>query len=453
MARAVFLIGLCALAFIAGAATTTTFEVFPYRQFRDARLALRALLPALGVGQPTVFMGYDKDYSQPTVIEYGNATENDHLILVGGGPYELMSECPEQGCLAWIIDRQGRVVHAWPLDLDLLWGERAREAGAGPLDRLVPMGLHLFANGDLLVSYQSSSAFPYAIGIAKLDKAGNLLWRQQNLSHHWFSLDEGGRIYVPSQRLAPAPVALGGGVEITCETGFVYDDEIKVLDADGRLLRELPVLKALLAADYPGLLHHAEALGSEQCDPMHLNDVRVLPARLAPDYPGLAAGDLLVSLRTSNALAVLDGTSGRVKWLLAGRTLAQHSPRFSGANKVLAFDNKGGLDPENLSRLVEIDLATNAVRTVYPVPGGSGAGRFATVFAGHIDLHPDGRRALVALADQGRIVEIDLASGTVVWEYVNTHPVPGEERPVRMAAMSAYYVPEAAFAAEAHSKR
>jgi hypothetical protein len=40
--------------------------------------------------------------------------------------------------------------------------------------------------------------------------------------------------------------------------------------------------------------------------------------------------------------------------------------------------------------------------------------------AGHID-HPDGSRAAVSLSDQGRVLEIDLQKGNVLWELVNSH--------------------------------
>jgi hypothetical protein len=439
MARTISLLGLCALAFIAGA-ILVTFELFPYRQFRDARLALDAAAKAVGIGYPPVFMGYDDAYSRPTVFGNRQAQPDDDLVLIAGGPYELMDHCPRLGCLAWLVDRTGTVVHAWPLELEALWGDLGKVDQFGPIDNIQPMGLHLFPNGDLLASFQSSGAFPFAIGVAKVDKDGRILWRRESLSHHWFSIDEAGRIYIPSVRAVPSPISLAGGaVRIVCELGYIYEDLITVLDGDGHPIREFSVLQALRDSGYPGLLHYAEHLDYSQCDPTHLNDVRVLPARLAAEYPDFAAGDLLISMRTNNAVAVLDGASGRVKWLLAGRTVGQHSPRFAGANKIIVFDNKGGSGASSYSRVVEIDVATNATRTLFPSAASGAAVGFSTDFGGHIDLHRDGHHALLSVSRQGRILEVDLASGAVVWQYVNTHAVPNADRPVRMVAIAAYY--------------
>ncbi|HEX9647628.1 MAG TPA: arylsulfotransferase family protein [Alphaproteobacteria bacterium] len=450
MSRAIFLGGLCALSFLVGAAAVT-FEAFPYRQFREARFALDALVEAMGGGLPAVFHGYDLAYDKPTA--FGSRRAEAGPVLIAGGPYELTSRCPGQGCLAWITDRRGEVAYSWPLDLEAAWGEFETVAAVGPLDRMYPVGLHLFDNGDLLVSFQSLGTFPWAVGMAKVDATGRLLWKRENLGHHWFSIDEAGRIYVPAMRVVPSPIPLAaGGIEIVCELDYIYEDLIQVLDRDGNLVKEFPLLNVLMDSGWPGLLHYSEDLSYQSCDPTHLNDVQVLPAALAAEYPGLAAGDLLISMRTNNALAVLDGDSGRVKWLLAGRTVAQHGPRFIGGNKIIVFANKNGAGADNYSRLVEIDLGDGAMRTLFPTEATADSIRFHALVAGHLDVNPDRRHVLVSLTGQGRVLELDLATGQVVWEYVNTHRVPGETRPIRMSALAAYYVESPAFLAPAHAR-
>ncbi|MFN0053967.1 MAG: hypothetical protein ACKV0T_17450 [Planctomycetales bacterium] len=47
--------------------------------------------------------------------------------------------------------------------------------------------------------------------------------------------------------------------------------------------------------------------------------------------------------------------------------------------------------------------------------------RLVAPHAGHIDLHPDGRRGLLALTYLGAVWEVDLQTGEVYWEYINTH--------------------------------
>ena len=92
-------------------------------------------------------------------------------------------------------------------------------------------------------------------------------------------------------------------------------------------------------------------------------------------------------------------------------------------------------------------------RRLFPRPDGDDSINFYTENAGHIDPHPDGTRALVSLTRQGRVLEIDLQQGRVLWELLNTHdPGPYADRVgadrgqvVRFEATGAYYVGQPAF--------
>jgi hypothetical protein len=76
---------------------------------------------------------------------------------------------------------------------------------------------------------------------------------------------------------------------------------------------------------------------------------------------------------------------------------------------------------------------------------------FFTDAAGHIDPSPDGTRALVSMTDQGRLFEIDLATGKAPGELVNTHRLgrfgPGgdEDAIGRLRTNGAWYVGRPAF--------
>jgi hypothetical protein len=79
---------------------------------------------------------------------------------------------------------------------------------------------------------------------------------------------------------------------------------------------------------------------------------------------------------------------------------------------------------------------------------------FFSDVAGHFDLDPTRSRALVALYDQGRVIEVDLRSGQTLWEYANIHDIGAYLRsngknPSQPYALfnvtSAFYVPRPAF--------
>ena len=62
--------------------------------------------------------------------------------------------------------------------------------------------------------------------------------------------------------------------------------------------------------------------------------------------------------------------------------------------------------------------------------------------AGHLDLHRDRKRVLMAVCEQGVVWEVDLPSGRVLWEYIYVHP---NEDGKREEIETAKYVYNASF--------
>jgi hypothetical protein len=65
---------------------------------------------------------------------------------------------------------------------------------------------------------------------------------------------------------------------------------------------------------------------------------------------------------------------------------------------------------------------------------------FFSVLAGHVDVHRDGTRALIASTAQGVVWEVDLTSGEVLWEYIA--PEPGQRPTARLSCFCAKYCSE-----------
>jgi hypothetical protein len=310
--------------------------------------------------------------------------------------------------------------------------------------------LHLTEQGDLIVSFGSRSLFPYGIGMAKFDQHGNVLWKQANFSHHWFSVAPDGRIYTPAHRLADSPLALGDtrGV-LTCDKRKIYADVILVLTPEGETIEEIPLLDLLVQAGFVGLFFEAR----NQCDPIHLNYVEYVTEELAQGVVGLNAGDLIISARNLNLIAAVDSLTRTLKWVLVGRTVNQHSPRLLPDGSIVAFDNFGGQRALGGSRIVRLYYGRGDVQTVFPGTNAAENIDFFTDAAGHIDPHPNGVWGLVSLTEQGRVLEIDLRQGRVLWEFVNTHDLsPYERRPSNQAegigrlwTNGAWYVDRPAF--------
>jgi hypothetical protein len=120
------------------------------------------------------------------------------------------------------------------------------------------------------------------------------------------------------------------------------------------------------------------------------------------------------------------------------------------------FDNRGGtrIDGKGGSRIIEIDAASHRAHTVFPKPDSSPSLDFYTNVSGHFDLDRARARALVALSEQGRLLEVDLKTGRVLWEYLSIHDISeyqqsnGEDAPQAYALFSinsAYYADAPAF--------
>jgi len=217
-----------------------------------------------------------------------------------------------------------------------------------------------------------------------------------------------------------------GNMHIKCGKRLFTYESVVILDPGGNKIKEIDTYKAIVESDLAGVFtsYTMNFYVIESCDPIHLNDIRVLSEKMAHKFPGFEPGDLLLSFRSLNGVGVLDPDTNLFKWFYIGAVQYQHSPRFYGDNQILIFDNLGGSEKNNPSRVVAIDVSSGNAHTVFPrkdikIPSQS----FFSEMAGHIDVHADQKRMLVSWTHQGLVWEIDIESGEVLWEYINTHPV------------------------------
>jgi Arylsulfotransferase (ASST) len=429
------------LAFFAYGVVTAYFRVFPFSVLHNAHEAVLAIARTnddAEFREPPEL----KDIAEPTAHAYSPASGTE-LLLISGGENYLKDQSAGHGCLAWIMDRQGHVKHVWQYDPGL-WSHLDGVAiTPGRSARVYPVGLHLYPDGGLLVSFQGWYTFPVGIGLARFDKDSKLIWKKELHTHHWFTVADDGRIYALKSRVVDSPRPVGETrFSLSSGAAKILDDAVVILDADGNVLEEIPLLDALVQSGWQGLL--AARAGSdwdsqETCvimdqDPTHLNGIQLVNAVLAAKHPWLRTGDLLLSMRSLNAVGILDLHTRRFKWMSAGTTVMQHSPLFHD-DGVLVFDNRGGSIATGGSRLVQIDLETRGCQILFPGPAASLPGAFYTGVAGHLDLSGDGR-VLVTLSKAQKVWEINLKTGAVLWEYVCVDP----EHRRRRELLTAEYV-------------
>jgi hypothetical protein len=144
-----------------------------------------------------------------------------------------------------------------------------------------------------------------------------------------------------------------------------------------------------------------------QRDVLHTNAVKVLRRTVAGKFPQFKAGQLLLSLRHLDALAVLDPDSGKVVWAARGPWRAQHDPSFLANGRLLLFDNMGS--PLG-SRVLEYDPKSQAFPWSYP---GAAGIPFYSRIRGMCQRLSNGN-TLILNSDGGEVFEVT-TQRDVVW--------------------------------------
>jgi hypothetical protein len=299
---------------------------------------------------------------------------------------------------AFLIDMDGRVLHSWREDGPKEW----TRAWAYP-------------DGSIL----GISADPARL--AKLDRESNLVWTYGGTdlsAHHDFQVQPDGRIHA----LMRLPRCLEWLRESPLQA-----DMLCVLEPDGEAVRVtdcLSIPEAFRDSDYAHMLSADWFMKGG--DPFHTNSVEVLDGRV--EHPAFRAGNVLLSIRNMDCLAVIDPEERSVVWVSRGRWQRQHEARVTPAGNVLLFDNRTF---DGRSRVVEYDVVSDEVVWSYSDED------FYSLGAGAQQLLPDGN-VLVTESQKGRLFEVT-PDGRVVWEYMNPRRIKDGRTIVRFAR--AYRVP------------
>lgn len=442
-AKAILIISLCAIFYSLGAATIL-FEAFPYKQLRNVAEGFRARLAMDNDRLPIGFVRWENTVPSPV----SGKGAGEEFILIAGGPYRRLDLCPTHGCLAWIIDRKGRVLHKWEVDYNAIIADDEVHVGRLNARNLTPIGLSLGSDGSLIVTFHGRNLFPYQVGIAKVGREGEVVWVRHDLSHHWPDVREDGVIFAPFAKVAMNKKKFGEtALPFRCRTGAVYDEGVRAISSDGTTLLETSFLDLLNREDFPGLFYGV----LDGCDPLHVNSVDIAGPDVEHDGSGVEPGDLLVSLREPSAIVLLDQDASRVKRMIVGRSAAQHSARFLKYGDIVVFDNQGGKSASGGSRVLKLSLDGTKSDTLYPKADGAS---LRSLYQGHVEVSPDYARLLVVSSGEGRIIEIDARDGRELWRHVTIEPtdqyraqlgVSPKGPSAHYALTGAYYVRDASF--------
>jgi hypothetical protein len=328
-----------------------------------------------------------------------------------------------------IFDRTGRTVHHWSDPLPgWAFGELVKPLSRGRI---------------LAILYDRNSSNPRHKILAELDWQGAVLWQFDPTSlglkvHHDFErLPNGNTIFLGDRPIFDSRIH---------PTSPILDDVLVEVDPAGAVVWSWSMAQnwSQLPLDPDQRAYLRSFPGPSPKPVFHTNSVQSLPPNaLEQTDPRFARGNLLVTLRETNLLILIERGSGTIVWSHKGPVGPHHGRMIPfglpGAGNILLFDNggKAGAPPvtRSYSRVVELDPVTKREVWVFecPPPGlcatplhRSGRDRsaaprgFFTPLMGNAQRLANGH-TLIDEAESARVFEVDVA-GAIVWEHVNPNP-------------------------------
>lgn len=288
-----------------------------------------------------------------------------------------------------LMEMDGSFVNVW---------ERPPDEGPWHTASLAPWGALLVVgvNRDLLA----------------LDWDGGVLWRYQANAHHDVQIDDAGRIYL-----------LTRGVESLAHDGRelqAVTDYIDVLTQSGERLTQTPLHEIFAdrvsAERWAGI---AAGQGNQRLsrdgrrawlvdlELFHTNSLRILDR----DVGDVARrGDVLLSLRFLDTIAIVDLQQRRTRWSWGpGHLEDQHDAQLLDDDTILLFDNG---TRRRFSRVIQVDPQTDRIVWEYR---GDPPESFFSAQRGAAQRLANGN-TLITNSDSGYTFEIT-PDGRRVWEY------------------------------------
>ncbi len=392
------------LSFLAGS-FVTYFDLFPYTTLLkpgflawEAQQARRRNLVASG--SPDAPPGYccRKRYRGEGLVD------RDPDRSRGG--FTLYSAGNTSG--ATLLTPDGEVAHTWSLPFREAWSSPPHVDDPVPEDNIAWRKLHLFPNGDLLAVYSArfDTDTPNGYGLIKVDADSEPIWRHAAHVHHDLDVGPDGRIYTLEHAFRDIdadPVLGDPPLGSAIDGSRVLDDFVLVLSPSGQPLRRISILDAMVASSHADILQKVRGW-----DVLHTNAIDLIEPAFARHHDFAEPGDVMVSFRSIDAIAILDLDDKRLRWLRVGSWEDQHDPDPLANGNVLVYDNNG----MRTSRLLEVDPSDGSLDWTYGAQQGT---RFRSEINGEQDPLADGN-VLVTESRAGRIFEVT-RDREVVWDY------------------------------------
>ena len=314
--------------------------------------------------------------------------------------------CSGHAPVVYLISLSGEIIHKWETEFDSICPSpppfNVKEEHKQFIRRA-----RVLPNGDLIAIFEG-------IGIFKLDRNSTVLWKNLNRGHHDFVIADDGSIIMLTQRRVTSDEVSKRYPGFKCAKQGICDDQIAILDPSGNETGNISLFEAFYRSDYAPFLMSKQGVK----DIFHANSVQIIGNRHGT--PIIAPGEILVSLRTMDAIVSVNVEKKRVSWMLTGKWKAQHQASILENGNILMLDNRGGNKQAPLqldqSQALEVNPHSQKIEWRY---AGSDSSPFFTHWLGYIQRLKN-NNTLITESSQGRIFEVS-PEGRIVWEYMNPH--------------------------------
>ncbi|MFK7928751.1 MAG: arylsulfotransferase family protein, partial [Myxococcota bacterium] len=222
---------------------------------------------------------------------------------------------------ARLMAMDGSIVHEWKTSWEQVFPQ---QVGQQKPPRPYLRRARLLPDGHLLSLFVDKGAF-------RLDRQGQVVWAWTGGAHHDLALqDDAVWVLARDPELRP---------EVDPHTPMIDDALVRLDPNTGALRQRFTIWQAVEDSAYAPLLKKVRMRGD--ADPLHSNTVRILDGRFESVNPAFSRGNLLVSVRHTDWVLVIDPRLQRVVWALTGPWHQPHEPTLVEPGHLLIFDNLG----------------------------------------------------------------------------------------------------------------
>ena len=353
-----------------------------WRRARRVRISVEDQLNALGY----------MDGTEPAPEMQGILRHTPEATYAGSNFY-VSGHAPE----AFLMSMTGEVLHKWHVPFDTAFPNVPEDP-----DDDIGQGYwrrgYLYENGDILAIYPNE-------GFVRVDKDSNVVWAKYMGAHHHIQVVD-GNIYVLTRKLEESSTYN--------PRKPIWNDYVTIMSGDGEIVREVSILNALLSTEDP----IKEGLPPKG-DLLHTNSLQILGPGLDSVVPQFKEGNIMLSFRKLNAIAVLDMELEQITWSRTSSWRKQHDAFVLDADSLLLFDN----NPEvAASTVLEFNPETMEEQWAYR---GTDDDPFYSTSCGANQRLPNGN-TLITESNVGRAFEVT-TDGTIVWEFLSPHRAGDED--------------------------